>query len=338
MVCQEKHMGSRAVLILARDSEAAHARFGITNDVAGVIVTRTGRPFFDPDGPVTRSLLDRARRAVAAVDLWASLATDWLVVDAEILPWSAKARELLQRQYAATGSAGTAMLSAASEALAAALSRSVDGDGLAELTAVARRTDARQASVAGYVEAYRRYCWETDGIDGIEIAPFQILAAEGEVLARRPHRWHLEAIDSLVDADPKLFRRTDRCHVDLNDRAEVAGAVEWWMTMTDSGGEGMVVKPAETIVVGERGLVLPGVKCRGREYLRIIYGPEYLLPENLDRLRQRSLGRKRSLARREFALGIEALDRFVANEHLFRVHECVFGVLALESEPVDPRL
>ncbi len=100
----------------------------------------------------------------------------------------------------------------------------------------------------------------------------------------------------------------------------------------------MVVKPAEPILKGERGLVLPGVKCRGREYLRIIYGPEYLEPANLDRLRSRSLGRKSSLARREFALGIEALDRFVANEHLHRVHECVFGVLALESEPVDPRL
>ncbi|NOX31946.1 MAG: polynucleotide kinase-phosphatase, partial [Actinobacteria bacterium] len=107
---------------------------------------------------------------------------------------------------------------------------------------------------------------------------------------------------------------------------------------TNSGGEGMVVKPAAGIVMGKRGLVLPGVKCRGREYLRIIYGPEYLEPANLERLRQRSLGRKTSLARREFALGIEALDRFVAKEHLSRTHECVFGVLALESEPVDPRL
>lgn len=80
------------------------------------------------------------------------------------------------------------------------------------------------------------------------------------------------------------------------------------------------------------------MKCRGREYLRIVYGPEYLAPANLERLRERSLGRKTSLAKREFALGMEALDRFVAREHLFRTHQCVFGVLALESEPVDPRL
>lgn len=74
------------------------------------------------------------------------------------------------------------------------------------------------------------------------------------------------------------------------------------------------------------------------EYLRIIYGPEYLAPHNLERLRERNLGKKRSLAQREFALGIEALERFVAGEPLHRVHECVFGVLAMESEPVDPRL
>jgi protein phosphatase len=108
--------------------------------------------------------------------------------------------------------------------------------------------------------------------------------------------------------------------------------------LTGRGGEGMVVKPLDFIVRGRRGLTQPAVKCRGPEYLRIIYGPEYLLPENLERLRSRSVSAKRSLALREFALGIEALERFVRQEPLRRVHECVFGVLALESEPVDPRL
>jgi protein phosphatase len=64
--------------------------------------------------------------------------------------------------------------------------------------------------------------------------------------------------------------------------------------------------------------------------------PEYTA--HLGRLRERGLGRKRALALREFALGIESLERFVRHEPLRRVHECVFGVLALESEPVDPRL
>jgi protein phosphatase len=126
--------------------------------------------------------------------------------------------------------------------------------------------------------------------------------------------------------------------VDVTSPDEVAAAVGWWEELTGRGGEGMVVKPLEFVVRGRKGLVQPAVKCRGPEYLRIIYGPEYDAPENLDRLRARGLGAKRSLAVREFALGIEALERFVRREPLRRAHECVFGVLALESEPVDPRL
>ena len=331
VVCEEKHMGSRAVLVFARDSESAQARFGITNDEAGVIVTRTGRPFFS-DSELTSVLLDRIRTAVDASELWDRLGTDWLILDAELLPWSAKSAELLQSQYAATGAAGTATLDAAQRLMADAMQRGI------ELDALATQTHSRAAHVASFVEAYRRYCWDVDGVEGIEIAPFQILAAEGEVLARRPHRWHLEQIDALIAQAPELLRPTDRRFVDLSAGASVNEATDWWHTLTDRGGEGMVVKPAETIVHADKSLVLPGVKCRGREYLRIIYGPEYLDPTNLERLRQRSLGRKSSLARREFALGIEALDRFVANGHLSRVHECVFGVLALESEPTDPRL
>jgi protein phosphatase len=100
----------------------------------------------------------------------------------------------------------------------------------------------------------------------------------------------------------------------------------------------MVVKPLAFTARNRGELVQPALKIRGREYLRIIYGPEYTEPVNLERLRDRGLGRKRSLALREFALGVEAVERFVRGEPLRRVHECCFGVLALESEPVDPRL
>ncbi|BFO16273.1 hypothetical protein SHKM778_26610 [Streptomyces sp. KM77-8] len=91
--------------------------------------------------------------------------------------------------------------------------------------------------------------------------------------------------------------------------------VDWWLEMTGRGGEGMVVKPAGALVHDDRGRpVQPGVKCRGREYLRIIYGPEYTRPENLARLRARFLNHKRSLALREYALGLEALDRLAEGE------------------------
>ncbi|WP_341829846.1 hypothetical protein [Tahibacter aquaticus] len=126
--------------------------------------------------------------------------------------------------------------------------------------------------------------------------------------------------------------------MDLSDEASAAAAVAWWEQLTATGGEGMVLKPAEGLARGPRGLAQPALKCRGREYLRLIYGPEYTAPENLARLRQRRVRGKQSLALREFALGLEALYRFVEHEPLYRVHECVFGVLALESEPMDASL
>ncbi len=126
--------------------------------------------------------------------------------------------------------------------------------------------------------------------------------------------------------------------MDVTDPDSQAEGVRWWTELTERGGEGMVVKPHNFILRGSRGLAQPAVKCRGREYLWIIYGPDYTTDENLSRLRSRGLGHKRSLALGEFALGIEGLERFVRREPLRRVHECVFGVLALESEPVDPRL
>jgi len=335
VVCQEKHMGSRAVVILARDAQAARERFGVDSDAnggaAGVVVTRTGRPFFD-DPTITATLLDRVRNAVEAAGLWEELNTTWIALDCELLPWSAKAMGLLREQYAAVGAAARASLGAAVTLLDQAAARGLD---VGELrTAQAGRLRDAEAFAA----AYGRYCWPTDGLDGIRLAPFQILAAEGSVHAVRDHGWHLERLDRLCAADPQFFHPTDRRVVELEDEAQVAEATAWWERMTADGGEGMVVKPFEALVREGRRIVQPGVKCRGPEYLRIIYGPEYLEPRNLARLRKRFLGRKQSLALREYALGLEALERFVAREPLYRVHESVFAVLALESEPVDPRL
>jgi protein phosphatase len=148
----------------------------------------------------------------------------------------------------------------------------------------------------------------------------------------------METLAALCAADPRLLLATQHRKVNLVDASSELDAVAWWTEHTARGGEGVVVKPLRFIEKGRRGIVQPGVKCRGREYLRIIYGPEYTLPEHLERLRSRGLGRKRSLAQREFALGVESLERFIRHEPLRRVHECVFGVLALETEPVDPRL
>ena len=331
VVCEEKHMGSRAVIVLCRDLDAARRRFGIDEDGRGVIHTRTGRRFFE-DRALEAALLDRIDAAMAAAGLWETLATDWIALDAELMPWSAKARELLVEQYAPTGAAANAALRAAGDALAAAAARGVElGDTLERIRA--RGDDAQRFALA-----YGRYCWPVEGLDGLNIAPFHVLAHEGEVGLVREHRWHLDIAQRLAEADPDLLRVTEHRFVDLTDEAAVAAATAWWETLTAAGAEGMVIKPAQGLVRGERGLLQPAIKCRGREYLRIIYGPEYTEPQHLARLRRRGLRAKQSLAIREYALGLEALHRFVEREPLYRVHECVFGVLALESEPVDARL
>ena len=336
VVCEEKHMGSRAVVIACRDEQAARERFGVSTGELGIITTRTGRRFFnDPD--LERRFLDRVRDALGAADLWGKLETSWACLDCELMPWSAKAQELLRTQYAAVGSAGTASLPRAVAALERAAGR-LDGPEAETLVALVEEYGTKEADIGKFVAAYRHYCWPVESLSDLKLAPFHLLATEGHVHIDKDHRWHMETLAEVCRADPEILRATPYLVVDVTDPASEAAAVAWWEELTGRGGEGMVVKPLSFVHRGRRGLSQPAVKCRGREYLRIIYGPEYTTEANLSRLRSRGLGRKRSLALGEFALGVEGLERFVRREPLRRVHECVFGVLALESEPVDPRL
>ena len=188
------------------------------------------------------------------------------------------------------------------------------------------------------MRAYRQYCWPVESLQGLKLAPFHLLATEGKVHIDQAHVWHMETLANVCREDTELLFATPYQVIDVTDPHSCDAGTAWWTELTGQGGEGMVVKPAQWVVRGRQGLVQPAVKCRGKEYLRIIYGPEYDLPEHRDRLRSRGLSAKRSLAAREFALGVEGLERFVRREPLRRVHECVVAVLALESEPVDPRL
>lgn len=327
-------MGSRAVVIVCRDEAEARRRFGIApegGDWIGVVLTRTGRRFFD-DERLERALLARVCEALDGSGLWERLATGWVCLDAELMPWSVKAQELIRDQYASVGAAARIALPKAVARLAEAGARDLDVAGL-----LARYRE-RFELASRFAGAYRRYCWPVASVADLRLAPFHLLASEGAVHVDKDHQWHMETLAALCQADPGLLTATPYRVVDLADPASEEAATAWWEDLTGRGGEGMVIKPLSFLARGRRGLVQPALKCRGREYLRIIYGPEYTLPENLERLRQRGLAAKRSLALREFALGIEGLERFVRGEPLRRVHECAFGVLALESEPVDPRL
>ena len=352
VICQEKHMGSRAVVVVCRDAEVARRRFGDASGLAGICYSRTGRRFFDPEGShaeggdsgsgdagsLEAALLDRVRAAATAAGLWQELETDWLCLDCELMPWSLKAQELLRVQYAAVGAAGRAALAAAVEVLG------TPPDDRPELVALAHRTRERQELLDRYVAAYRRYCWPVQGVSDLRLAPFHLLASEGRVHSDRDHLWHMQLLARLVAADAGsadgagVLCPTPHRVVALGDAAAVQQATAWWQDLTERGGEGLVIKPLSFIARGPRGLTQPAIKCRGPEYLRIIYGPEYSRAENLARLRSRGLSQKRTLALRELSLGIEGLERFVRREPLRRVHECVLGVLALESDPIDPRL
>jgi protein phosphatase len=364
VVCEEKHMGSRAVIILCRNRETASGRFGVQDGSQGIIYTRTGRHFFDPsdaaeNAGMERAILERLRDVLECTGFWEQFATNWVCLDTELMPWSAKARSLLLEQYAPTGRAGRDGLDASIAALKQSLSvqgpvqrSAVEGSmdtipapskkqgppADMNIAAVLKQFEQRKECLDHYTNAYRRYCWTVSSIEDHRIAPFHILATEGKVWNSENHLHHLETIRQYMTGIDPLFMVTRHIAVDLEDKESLTAATDWWLDLTGSGGEGMVVKPLDFIARRGTELLQPAVKCRGREYLRIIYGPEYTAPEKLERLRSRSLAKKRRLAQAEFALGMESLERFVRKEPFHRLHECVFAILALENEAVDPRL
>lgn len=332
VVCEEKHMGSRAIVVICQNEETATKRFGVQNEGIGVCYTRTGRNFFN-DTIVEKEFLGRVHQCLTNTNFWEKHSTDWVCLDTELMPWSAKAQALLKDQYAAVGAAAGAALPEVERALQMVLEQ-----GVKDALPIAEKFTMKKSAIAKYTKAYQHYCWTVTSIDDYKLAPFHIMATEGQVHIDKTHEWHMENISDICIGDTALFMRTPYKVTDLHDQRSYDDTVNWWIDLTKNGGEGMVVKPYDFVATDADGILQLAVKCRGSEYLRIIYGPEYDLPEHIERLRSRGLARKQSLAMREFALGVEGLERFIRKEPLRRIHESVFGVLALESEYVDPRL
>ncbi|MDR1529321.1 MAG: polynucleotide kinase-phosphatase [Burkholderiales bacterium] len=332
VVCEKKHMGSRAVLIICQDEETAVRRFGIQGEGIGICYTRTGRNFFN-DEKMEKEFIDRVNHCLTKMDFWRKLDTDWVCLDAELMPWSAKAQALLKDQYAAVGAAAGGALPEVKRALQMTFNR-----GIKDVLPFLEKFAIKNNAIDQYVKAYQNYCWSVNTVDDYKLAPFHILATEGHIHADKTHEWHMKNIAEICQGDTRLLMATPYRVVSLNDQKDRDEVIDWWLDLTARGDEGMVVKPYHFIARDAEGLLQPAIKCRGSEYLRIIYGPEYNLPESIERLKNRGLSRKQSLAIREFALGVESLERFIRKEPLRRIHESVFGVLALESEAVDPRL
>lgn len=323
LIAEKKHMGSRAILLLFKNRAAARKLTGV--DSLGTIYTRTGRRFFDKE--TEQQLIGRLNEDLR--DYFERHDTEFVLLDAEIMPWNLKAKELISSQYAHV--AENALLDR--KLLTAKLTTAAgQSDTLAGWLS---EYEEKLESAEAFKDVFQKYCWEAETIDDIQIAPFHVLAHSGQTLLDRSHVWHMERNREFAELSPLCIETEYRI---ITDEASEADVISWWEAITEQGDEGIVIKP-ETFTARNKGkLIQPAIKVRGRKYLRIIYGMDYLEPANLERLKKRNTGKKQKLALREFALGTEGIRRLVNGEPLERVHECVLGALALESDAVDPRL
>lgn len=332
VICEEKHMGSRAVIVVGKDTKAIETHFEIKTDLNGKIYTRTGRPFFS-DKAIEKELLERLSGAMSKTGFWEKHKTEWAILDCELMPWSAKAQSLIKNQYAAVGAAAEMALPELEKALSLAAKNGFEtGNKKASIS-------QKISDIQAFKASYQPYCWEVKGIEDYKIAPFHLLATETAVHTDKNHVWHMENLHEICAGGPEILLATKYHVLHLADEKAEQACLDWWLKMTETGGEGMVVKSFDFLARNAEGRLLqPAIKCRGKEYLRLIYGADYLQTENLASLKNRRLGKKRSLAMREFVLGEEALQRFVQKANLTKVHECVVGITALSSEWTDPRL
>ena len=271
VVCQEKHMGSRAIIVLCKDLETAKRRFKVNDNRFGIIYTRTGRHFFD-NHETEETILNRLQAELTASGFWDDFETDWVCLDTELMPWSAKAQKLLSDQYAPVGCSGRNGLAASIDAISKAVERlgvpdsqpEVESRPSVDLSVILEQSKSRLDAITKYTDAYRRYCWSIKSPDDYRIAPFHILATEGKAHIDKSNMWHMETIKKYMTGTDPIFMATKHKVVDLLDENSVTDATKWWEDLTISGGEGMVVKPNDFITFKGTELLQPAVKCRGR--------------------------------------------------------------------------
>lgn len=323
LIAEKKHMGSRAVLLLFKDKDSAKKSIG--SEIDGVIYTRTGRRFFDKltEQKIVRELIEELTRK----GYFDKYETDFVLLDAEIMPWNLKAKELISSQYAHVSE--NALLDRKK------ILERLNNSGHVDVKKWLVEFEEKLTNAETFKEVFQKYCWDIEGTNAIQIAPFHVLAHSNETFFHKPHTWHMKMNKEFAE-DSSLFVRTD--YKIITDAVNELEVITWWEEMTKDGHEGIVIKPEFYIPTHKGKLIQPAIKVRGRKYLHIIYGMDYLSPLNLDRLKKRNTAKKQKLALKEFALGIEGIKRFVNGDSIERVHECVLATLAMESDPVDPRL
>jgi hypothetical protein len=326
VVMEYKHMGSRAIVIVCQSEAVAERRFGFKSQQnPGCVYTRNGRAFFT-DSNEEKAFLLRVQASLTEQGFWKRWKTDWVLLDGEILPWSLKAEGLIEDRHGD-------VLGAARATLQEACSTFASLPGTEQIQDALKR---RWRCIDGYAALYERYSAERGR--PIQFAPFQILATENRTYCDRNHVWHMDVLAGISRRSDGVMIVTPFQSVDLYKDEACLNATAWWKRITEQLEEGVVIKPMAVISTGRRGgTVQPGVKCRGREHLRLVYGPEYDRNEYLEALRERSaFSHRRQKHRgvlRQFALSLEAVKRFVQSESVDRIQECVVGIAALERSP-----
>ena len=237
----------------ARCRRARSVGSASTNGRAGLIYTRTGRAFFT-DRAQTREVVARTAAAAEAAGLFEELATDWLCLDAEIMPWSAKAQSLIEQQYGPVGAAARTGLDSAQAAAARATARGID---VGRSRGAPRERKRERAD--RFAAAVRQYCWPVDGLDGVTIAPFHLLASEGRVHSASRHAWHMSDAGTARRARSAVPGDAHASWSICRTKRALQRAIDWWLEMTGAGGEGMVVKPRD--LPGTRRQGPPGAAC-----------------------------------------------------------------------------
>lgn len=326
MVVEKKHMGSRGILLLYKNQETAEKYIGKKS--LGTIYTRTGRAFFSHE--LEEEILTKLHNDLTAANYFEENQTDWVLLDAEILPWNLKAKDLIIQQYAHVAEMSQMDRDKIHQQLLLAQQNGMDVQSWIE------EFEQKRKNAQSFSEVYNQYCWEIQRLDDIKIAPFHLLAHSKESFFLKTHQWHMEQ-NEYFSTISSLFMKTD--YMIVNDEESLTKAVRWWEEITADGHEGVIFKPYHFLARNQKGKLLqPAIKVRGQKYLQIIYGMDYLEKDQLRRLKDRKTGKKQRNALKELALGLEGINRFIQLESLERIHECVLATLALEEEPIDARL
>ncbi len=329
-VVEEKHMGSRGIVVLCRTLQPARDRFDVEGEIPGCAYTRNGRRFFK-DEDTEAVFIERLERVFTRSNFWKRFSTDWVLLDGEILPWAVKAAE--SSEESGLVEAGTAVFSETMSAF--------ESDSSSPLKAHWKETIERERSaLEQYDVMFKRYRTESANLAALKFAPFHLLATEGQTFFHRSHLWHMQMLAGLARSGREFVIPTRYEVVSLSEQATWSKTIRWWEELSEESSEGLVVKPLPFIPRGRRGLAQPALKCRSREHLRLVYGPRYDSAEGRESLLARdALLRRRNKHRRilrQFALSMEAVTRFVKRSPLNAVHECVLGVLAQEVPPSMP--